>query len=228
MYTAKKTAFESSSSKQQENNVSSIVQQTINNQYTSHQSTSKSTLGNAILQIPSNPKYISKLLNELPLSDISELTHTTKRTFLHIIAEKGDVPLMKIVINHLLQNQQQENNKEEPSLLINVNAVDTSGWTALHLAVSNGFQRISKLLIKCLNANVNAITTDQAKWSPIHLASSYGHAKLCEILLEYNANVNELTGDKYVNSIPLNLKKETSSNTSLVHTLRSTGGPRYY
>jgi ankyrin repeat protein len=168
MFTYNKTAFEDDPQDER-----SIIKVSLSEQY------GNSTLGTAILE-SNNTKYVQKLLNELPSTDIFELSSVTKRTFLHALAEKGDLEMMRLIIKHG----------------IDVNAKDNTGWTALHLSVAGGFQRISKLLIQ-YGANVNAITSNQAKWHSIHLAASIGHAKLCDILLQNGALGNALTADKW-------------------------------
>ena len=138
----------------------------------------RSTLGKAILE-SENPKYVKKLLSELPHSDVFELSRVAKRTFLHTLAEKGDLDMMKVIIH----------------TGIDVNYADVNNWSALHCAVNSGFQRIAKLLLQN-GAKVNTRTTD-AGWTPLHLASSLGHAKLCHILLSNGADPNILSNDKW-------------------------------
>eukprot|EP00943_MAST-04B_sp_MAST-4B-sp1_P005820 g5820.t1 len=168
MFTCTKTAFEGESQDEK-----SIIKMSLSEKH------GKSTLGTAILE-SNNTKYVRKLLNELPSTDVFELSNVTKRTFLHALAEKGDLEMMRLIIKRG----------------IDVNATDNAGWTALHLSVAGGFQRISKLLIE-YGADVNAITSNQAKWYPIHLAASIGHAKLCDILLQNGGLGNVLTADKW-------------------------------
>ena len=79
----------------------------------------KSTLGKAILE-SENPRYVEKLLHELPESDVFELSRVEKRTFLHTLAEKGDLDMMKVIIH----------------TGIDVNHADINNWSALHCAVN--------------------------------------------------------------------------------------------
>jgi ankyrin repeat protein len=77
------------------------------------------------------------------------------------------------------------------SLLIEHNAsvdlVDKDGWTALHLASSEGHHDIAALLIEH-NASVDLVEKDGR--TALHLALSKGHRDIAALLIEHNASVD--------------------------------------
>lgn len=62
----------------------------------------------------------------------------------------------------------------------NVNCVDTSGDTPLHLAALNGHKEIVTILLEC-EASPNVL--DSRDCSPLHLAAWSGHTDICNQLL---------------------------------------------
>lgn len=64
-----------------------------------------------------------------------------------------------------------------------------NGYTALALAVANGYiDKTELLLSKGADTNIK----NNAGISPLHFAASYGNVKLCELLLIYGADINIL------------------------------------
>ncbi|MCE2993293.1 MAG: ankyrin repeat domain-containing protein, partial [Candidatus Jidaibacter sp.] len=66
-----------------------------------------------------------------------------------------------------------------------VNAVNHSGQSPLHLAAENGNEKVVELLIG-KGANVNAV--DKDGWSPLHLAAENAHEKVVKLLCAHGAN----------------------------------------
>lgn len=69
-----------------------------------------------------------------------------------------------------------------------INAVDESGATALHMAVTGGLEELARLLID-YGADVNR-KTGYHKLTPLHQAASGGYINLVKLLLEKGADVN--------------------------------------
>jgi ankyrin repeat protein len=74
----------------------------------------------------------------------------------------------------------------------NVDVVDNSGWTPLHVAAHHGHRDIVALLLRS-GANVDAV--DNNGWTPLHHAAHDGHRDIVALLLEGGANVNAATNN---------------------------------
>jgi ankyrin repeat protein/acyl-CoA-binding protein len=95
---------------------------------------------------------------------------------LHKAARENNLPKLK----ELLLQQQEESN-----LILNVNALDDSGQTALHLAADQGHASIVQALIA---AGSNVLAADQDGFAPLHVAVIASQFKVCQILLRYGAD----------------------------------------
>ena len=92
----------------------------------------------------------------------------------------------------LLQGLLNGNIDENGALLliksgVAVNAKCKDGWTALHYAVRNGFERVVQLLIEN-GADVNAKNNNGA--TALHYAASKGFEGVVKLLIEKEADVN--------------------------------------
>ena len=68
-----------------------------------------------------------------------------------------------------------------------VNLTDEDGWTALHIAVSEGYKDIVELLLE-MGADVS-IQLTESRWAPLHLAAQHGRVDIAQILLDAGAQV---------------------------------------
>ena len=69
---------------------------------------------------------------------------------------------------------------------VDLESKDTNSRTALHLACSNGQNKVAQYLLR-KGASVNA--TDKTGFTPLHLASEGGHPETVWILLINRANI---------------------------------------
>ena len=74
-----------------------------------------------------------------------------------------------------------------------VNAVDSDGFTVLHLAVANNHKNIVELLV-AKGADINA--KDDDGFTPLHWTAIKGHKEIVELLIDNGANVNP-KGDEF-------------------------------
>ncbi len=74
-----------------------------------------------------------------------------------------------------------------------VNAVDSDGFTVLHLAVANNHKNIVELLV-AKGADINA--KDDDGFTPLHWTAIKGHKDIVELLIDNGANVNP-KGDEF-------------------------------
>ncbi|XP_065079906.1 uncharacterized protein LOC135702789 [Ochlerotatus camptorhynchus] len=90
-----------------------------------------------------------------------------------------------------------------------VNSVDKTQRTALHLAALNGHKNAAELLISN-NADVNAV--NEYGRTALHLAAQNGHDQLIQLLIERKANVNicSKTGRTPLHSAALNGHKNAA------------------
>ena len=73
----------------------------------------------------------------------------------------------------------------------NIDAKDTSGWSALHHASNHGQKEIVKMLLQA-GADAN-IADRKNEETAIHLASSLGYRQIVELLLDFGAHPNAVT-----------------------------------
>ena len=69
-----------------------------------------------------------------------------------------------------------------------VNAVNSDGFTVLHLAVANNHKNIVELLV-AKGADINANTRDNG-FTPLHLAAGFGHKEIAQLLIAAGADLN--------------------------------------
>jgi ankyrin repeat protein len=93
-----------------------------------------------------------------------------------------------------------------------VNAVDDSGTTSLHMAVTGGLEELARLLIE-YGADVNA-RTGYHELTPLHQASSGGHLAIIKLLLEKGADVNSASAAGWT---PLHAAKNRETAELLVN-----------
>ena len=126
-------------------------------------------------------------------------------TALHYAANKGSIPLLKLLIENganvdavtnigkNLMHMAAEGN--QPSMLIyliteqllSAQSVDENGGTPLHWACYSGAEEAVNFL---LNLNVNINEQDKEKFTPLHLATSEGRENIVLKLLQKNADRN--------------------------------------
>ena len=88
-----------------------------------------------------------------------------KSTPLHFAARRGNDEIVKVLLEH-------------PK--VNVNARDSSGKTALHVACSEGQIRVCQLLLD-KGADVKAVTAENT--TPLHNAILNGHSQVAIMIL---------------------------------------------
>ena len=91
---------------------------------------------------------------------------------LKIAAKSGDLKTVKVLL------------QEHPELVF---CKEVYSDTTLHLAATEGYTEVAKLLIAA-KADVNA--KDYGKSTPLHLAAQHGHKAIVELLLANKADVN--------------------------------------
>jgi palmitoyltransferase len=141
-------------------------------------------------------------------------------TALHYAANKGSIPLLKLLIENganvdavtnlgkNLMHMAAEGN--QPSMLIyliteqhlSAQSVDENGSTPLHWACYSGAEEAVNFL---LNLNVNINEQDKEKLTPLHLATNEGREKIVLKLLQKNADRN-LANNK--GELPIDLARK--------------------
>ena len=69
-----------------------------------------------------------------------------------------------------------------------------NGSMPLHLAARRGNEEIVKVLLDQPSVHVDA--KDSSGKTALHLACSEGHRNVCQILLNFGANITEISADK--------------------------------
>ena len=141
-------------------------------------------------------------------------------TALHYAANKGNIPLLKLLIENganvdavtnlgqNLMHMAAEGN--QPSMLIyliteqhlSAQSVDENGSTPLHWACYSGAEEAVNFL---LNLNVNINDQDKEKLTPLHLATNEGRENIVLKLLQKNADRN-LANNK--GELPIDLARK--------------------
>ena len=89
---------------------------------------------------------IKQMFNTTQIIDFSkQIDKKLKRTVLHFAAEKGDIPLVKLLID---KDKQQQNDFQNNQIKLDINARDREDSTALFRAAKVGEADIVKLLLQ--------------------------------------------------------------------------------
>eukprot|EP01122_Echinamoeba_exundans_P008394 TRINITY_DN2785_c0_g1_i1.p1 TRINITY_DN2785_c0_g1~~TRINITY_DN2785_c0_g1_i1.p1 ORF type:complete len:580 (+),score=137.01 TRINITY_DN2785_c0_g1_i1:163-1902(+) len=102
-------------------------------------------------------------------------TQPVEGSILHAASRRGRVELVQILI----------------SMGAQVNAKDSTGFSALHYAAQMGHKECAVTLIRS-GADVNALTPD--RWTPLHAAAQAGFSEIVRLLLENGADPMRKTG----------------------------------
>ena len=84
---------------------------------------------------------------------------------MHFAARRGNEEIVKVLLEH-------------PKVKVDVR--DSSGKTALHMACSEGQNRVCQLLLDN-GADIKAVTTDNA--TPLHNAILNGHSEVATMII---------------------------------------------
>jgi len=119
-----------------------------------------------------------KLILEMAWTNKESRDAFNRKTPLHIVAESGNLELIKLLI--------QQN--------IDINVRDSQGSTPLHLACANGHLKAVHMLVGAGGAKINS-RKEKSFRTPLHLASANGHAEVVEYLAhKFDGNlVDEIT-----------------------------------
>ncbi|KAG8348807.1 putative Ankyrin repeats (3 copies) putative Ankyrin repeat [Trypanosoma vivax] len=98
-----------------------------------------------------------------------------KMTMLHHAVFSGNLHIVEIILSSSLLHQR-----------IDLDAIDSGGWTPLHYAAERGFFAIAERLVQ-EGANVNA--KDEMKRTPLHLAAAAGRIDVAHLLVKNGAAV---------------------------------------
>eukprot|EP00698_Gefionella_okellyi_P025130 TRINITY_DN9081_c0_g1_i1.p1 TRINITY_DN9081_c0_g1~~TRINITY_DN9081_c0_g1_i1.p1 ORF type:complete len:1126 (-),score=322.47 TRINITY_DN9081_c0_g1_i1:181-3558(-) len=126
-------------------------------------------------------------------------------TALHHVCKRGDVELIKILVEHNadintcggtsyppLLNAVIHRHLAATRVMLDLGAdanADRNSYTALHYAVRNGDEDIARALI-FREANVNAVES-VSQHTPLHIACDKGHDSLVRLLVEVGAAVDK-------------------------------------
>lgn len=99
---------------------------------------------------------------------------------------------------HLLHAAALSDNVDVLSELIldgaNLNALDDTGRSALHIACIYNSGRVAQLLLS--GEDVVLDSYDKHGYAPIHYAAEFGHVRLIELLAKAKVDLNQLNGNK--------------------------------
>ena len=120
---------------------------------------------------------VKVLLNECPLSDYDVQSISDQHmeddwdgmTLLGLAAFCGQEPVARVLVANR----------------VNLEATDSHGKVALHIAASKGHEQIVKLLLEN-GAEVGAIHSE-TKWTSLHMAAIFDHEQIVKLLLSYGA-----------------------------------------
>ena len=84
---------------------------------------------------------------------------------LHLAARRGNGEIVNVLLDHAS---------------VHVDAKDSSGNTALHLACSGGHRNVCQILLN-FGADITEISAD--KMTPLHCAIQNGHSEVAKMLL---------------------------------------------
>ncbi|TRY80359.1 hypothetical protein TCAL_02993, partial [Tigriopus californicus] len=148
------------------------------------------------------PKILAFLLNRSTL-DVNEISPLLNATPVALSVEVDALDTLKYLLTHTKANVNHMKGKipliesasvDNPAFLqtlleygANANVTDSSGWTALHFASSNGFLSHVQTLLDH-RADVNARNDDGS--TPLLLAASQGQIDVVKVLIARGANLN--------------------------------------
>jgi hypothetical protein len=127
--------------------------------------------------------------------DIDKTEPANKMTAVHVAAQAGNVPLMKILLSSGAKHDAPLHqaivflNKEDVICLLDhgadVNLGDDRCFTALNFAAQQNLYEIAKILVK-RGADINL--ADHYEYTPLHTAAIRGHNKIVEYLMKMGAD----------------------------------------
>ncbi|OMJ89130.1 hypothetical protein SteCoe_8756 [Stentor coeruleus] len=134
------------------------------------------------------PSQLAKLLNLETQKDDIEDFYIKKR-------HMNNQLLQAVKLNNLTLCQNLLNTKIYKDLISKTNAKGLDDWTVLHIASSEGYEKICEVLIsKGKNTDINARTT--MKRTPLHLACLHGHLQVVKVLINAGADINAIDNER--------------------------------
>ncbi|RYP42904.1 hypothetical protein DL770_011946 [Monosporascus sp. CRB-9-2] len=166
--------------------------------------------GRSAVHIAAHGGFVDILKVLLEAGVDPSIKNNRSRTPLHEACWRGEDDIVRVLLDHALQHGADLNIQDEDgctplddacsagwesivtmfldSEAVNVNCVDSLGFTPLMTAARYGHGAIVERLLK-RDANINQ--QDDSGWTALKYAARYGHEAIVEHLLKKDANINQ-------------------------------------
>lgn len=111
-------------------------------------------------------------------------------TPLHMACREGQEEIVRYLLS-LIHHDEKNNNSEQQELVVDVNAQDRDGYTALHYASINGHLKVVQCLLSVQSSHgLNVNLTDNQNRTALHRAIEHNRSAVAHELILKAANID--------------------------------------